>query len=1569
MAIKILSLIPNGGLTTDGYISAVTLVNSTITWEVTFLDTNHQSGGVNANNRVSVVAFEVTPQPGAGLAPIGIDNGGSVVYQSIPGATFTGIAPTTQEEIEPPTSNTPGIYRVTWESSSQSISNNGDFYRVKLTNGLSGETITSEIHYSDGAALVPGVYDDEYYKDLSAQFPEGLGPAGDPSNFADNNFDSYFADIGPRQVVVNAQPELVSVAENYNPSYIVSTGSTVTVSAAASYTNLTVSSPAAVSNIVITWQKSYNYDPSTGSGTWENITLPSSVAGEADYAEVTAGGQSGPYIYAVTADGDQYAQRSTLEISNIDAGANNLYFRPVYFGPSAPINTIISQNPFRLIVDPQITIISQPGQAANNTKNTAFCYGQGNASNGVYTSDSGGDIRITISAVSSVGGGSTLNYNWQYRIFDDGHDGTDQTEVTASGWTGLSQGGVGANNYFSIVQGTSTADTQVLLRRTEYYDRYQFRCLVTGSTGENQVISDTHEIYMRDNRSWPTAFNDQGSAAYTITTNEDFYGNVTDRRLLTLYPIRTAAFTSNLEVSNYRGIQGNVSLQWQRSNDNGSTWFDVGNPDQTITSFRTDGDAGNPDPGSILYQIGYTTPPLKIGQNSELVNQNDNNSRYRIRLTSSSYYTFNPGGDRLDPSTMKTLIPWYSTDTGFGYYGTLSLFREIFIIGEPSTTEVFIPNIAAFEVTAAATSEASGLRYQWQVSTAVNNAPSTWSNLSSGPLFGVSGQNVVSGQNTTTLTISNTTIAIDKTRFFRCIVSFDASVNPGALASVTSQPAQVRVIPDRFDRITTIDDKFVDEFQDVEWTVEATTLSLATITFQWQRSYNYGSLFQNATWSDLTSGTQVNGGTITGASSVGNTSTLSIGGVRSAVDKGYYRLKMTSLGGIVAYSNVVYLGVSSVDIIFTKNFATSLTFIEDSVVSPAFEVSAYATTGLDVSYRWEYQKVGDTSFTAFALGQNNEPATSNPYQPIPFNKDANWDGAQIRAAAIIPSLTKYSNIATIDVRRRFYYYADTAVRTVSIGTAFSLDLRPSWTGLTTPTYEWEYSANSGSTWQSVNNLGAVNNLEVLYIANVLSSYDGYLFRCKVSLPLVDDFIYSRNNVGFVDTTNPDGTTISVVGYGYTENIELNAISAPIYPVYASAETGKTGCAVGTVICIPKPPGYVNNNDTAVADDISSWGCAQSGDPFSTGNVTSVVTSGAIFDQNRSYLNRGYSWIDTNTYLFNSALGEVRNTFRLPKWLQVDDRFPGFIELRGQWLLRSEFPLLYEIIGDEYGTSGTGVNFKFKLPNPYSKKIMGTGAINSQTGRTSVVPLFDANGNSGGDRLIPGTIGGVYLYEKSRQLPPGSPNVSGQPDGTAGSPDPATFTLGTYRTDGWQDAQGITFTNFVGNFTFRVGPLGGALVASPPPHQHVGVAISAQQARASSNCERSSFISPSFYGVDYGGGELLQGPEYIGGDERGITHTHGLSDDSAQSGNNYTLNHGTGKGDVGTGDTYTNSININFIPGSTDPTLNVFLEFADVTMSIASRNKFDNALKFYVRNSEPIPIISNYFRVKWMIKAY
>ena len=36
MAIKILSLIPNGGLTTDGYISAVTLVNSTITWEVTF---------------------------------------------------------------------------------------------------------------------------------------------------------------------------------------------------------------------------------------------------------------------------------------------------------------------------------------------------------------------------------------------------------------------------------------------------------------------------------------------------------------------------------------------------------------------------------------------------------------------------------------------------------------------------------------------------------------------------------------------------------------------------------------------------------------------------------------------------------------------------------------------------------------------------------------------------------------------------------------------------------------------------------------------------------------------------------------------------------------------------------------------------------------------------------------------------------------------------------------------------------------------------------------------------------------------------------------------------------------------------------------------------------------------------------------------------------------------------------------------------------------------------------------------------------------------------------------------
>lgn len=1531
MAVKIVQFTPEGALSADGYITVTLLNNSPVTFSAQFLESTQTSlvGSASITN----VKFQVAQKT---PSPLGLGNGGLKNYQDIPGSSFN---PGAFTQLIPPTLTTPGVYEVEFTTNNLTAAANGDYYRVVITSST-GEIATSEVHYSDGTSVVPGVYDDEYYQSLDGNFPEGLGTFGDPEDF--NN--DFFANIGPREILIISDPELFITTETYDPTYILQTNSTLTLFAGASYLNINTTSPAAVADISITWQKSFNFDPNTGAGTWTNIVSGDNIVDEGSYSETESS-----FVYSTDpGTGDQfYAKGSTLVISNIGFQLNGVYLRPVYFGPSAPNSPVISTNRILLVVDPQITIVRQPGVAASDTDPTAYCYSLGNPSNGIFSTDNGGDIRLSVSAVSSIAG-AELNYQWQFRIFNDGHALNSKIEVTPEGWTDLVEGNEFSGGYFTISQGSLLTDSTMVLRRLQYYDRYLFRVVITGTTGESPVNSDPFEIYIRDNISYPTTFNGGGSV-YTAVSNEDFYGNIPDRNLFTLYPIRTVTFTSALEISNYAGLQGNVFVRWQRSDTNGSTWYDIGSEDRSITYARSDGNSANPDSGLIPYNLSYTTPPLKIGTNANGIAQNDDNSRYRIKLSSSAVYTFNAGGNREDPSTMKTLVPWFST--AIGYYALLDLYREIFIIGEPNSVELFLPNIAAFEVTVAATSNSGNLVYQWQRSPSVSGQPSgVWTNITAGPLFGVTGQNVAAGVNGTTLSISNTTVALDRSVFFRVVVSYNALDNPGALASVTSTAVTARVVPDIFDLITTINDKFLDEYADVTWTVNASTLSLGNITFQWQRSYNYGTAFQNATWSNLTDGSQVNGGTIAGSTATGTTTTLNIGGVRKNVDKGYYRVRMVSTGGIVAFSNIVYLGISSVEIIFTKNFPTSFTFVEDDTIAP-FSVAAYSSIGEEVDYLWQYRKVGDPAFQAFSLGANFEPSTSNPYEPVPFSKNDNWDGAQIRAQVSITALTVFSNVATIDVRRRFYYFADTDTRRVPNGSAFSIDLRPSWTGLDTPTYSWEYSSNGGSSWASVSGLGAVNNLETLYIATITNANDGYLFRCRVTLNLVDDFVYSRNNIGFVDTSNPDGTIISTVGYGYTENIQLDVIDAPIYPVYFSRESGKTGAAIGTVICVPKPPTYINNNDTAVVDDIAQWGTSITGDPFSTGNTNSKVTSGATFNQNKSYLDRGFNW--------------VSSTYVSPKWLLADDRFPGFIELRGQWVLKSDFPVLYSIIGDLYGSTST----QFKLPNPYGKKMMGTGAINSQSGRTSVIPLFGADGQSGGDRLIPGTIGGVYIYEQSRQLPPGSPGVSGQPDGSAGSPDPATFTLGTYRTDGWQDSQGITFTNFVGNFTYRVGPLGGAVVASPPPHQHGGTAVSAQQSRASSDCTRSSDISPTFYGIDYGGGEVLQGPEYISSTERGITHTHGLSSDSAESGNDYGLNHGTGKGDVPTGDSYTQTVNINYIPNSTEPTLNVFLEFADVTMSVASRNKFDNALRFYVRNSEPIPITSNYFRVKWLIKAY
>ena len=85
---------------------------------------------------------------------------------------------------------------------------------------------------------------------------------------------------------------------------------------------------------------------------------------------------------------------------------------------------------------------------------------------------------------------------------------------------------------------------------------------------------------------------------------------------------------------------------------------------------------------------------------------------------------------------------------------------------------------------------------------------------------------------------------------------------------------------------------------------------------------------------------------------------------------------------------------------------------------------------------------------------------------------------------------------------------------------------------------------------------------------LLQHNDGDVYKCQITLADVDQHEYSRNNVNnIVNKSSGD----------FTETVELNIVTAVAGIGSATSYTTegvKSGAAIGTVICIPKPADYV-----------------------------------------------------------------------------------------------------------------------------------------------------------------------------------------------------------------------------------------------------------------------------------------------------------------------------------------------------------------------------------------------------------
>lgn len=1304
-----------------------------------------------------------------------------------------------------------------------------------------GENLTYEWQYStDGILYTPiGLFDNTsaiYTTSNLSISQDGLYFRVRVENESNEVvFSNDLPNIGDRIIDVIQAPLIEVLSVNYEPTYYVTEGQTITLSISVSLANVDITTTTFVSNIGIVWQESRN-----NGSTWS--TISSGTFNGYTYS-------IGESVEAVTTNPVTYAKNSSLALVNLTASSNQFRYRAIvsYTGAS---NSPVALSESILLINPEITIIRQPGVGTLDTKLPVQCYKTGISGSG--------NIYVSLSAISTAN--TSLAYAWEYNLVDDGGNQT--------GWTPIAEGL--AAYQFVLRAGTSSTTDILDLQRVIYFDQIGFRCTITGQVGENPLISNEYYIRMRDVVTSPS------NIPTTLTSLEDYYGPIENRNLFTLYPVRNLRYESTLNKARNTGLNGTIRAQYQRKASGSSTWENVGseivstyNLNENYTLF--------PVNTTDLIDVNYETPALRF--------DTDNQSQYRIKVTASSVYTLS--------GNTKTLTEFYSN------ISTITIYREVFILTQPTSTNSFKNQSTSFSVNAVPSS-GSTISYQWQYNTA--NVSTGWINITNSSPY--------SGANTSILVINPVTDAIGNL-FYRCVLDV-----PNSTQSYISTVATTRVLEDFVGVITSLNDISINEFQPASWTVTAQSLSLSSVQYQWQKSTNFlSSSPSTATWTDIPGQTS---------------NTFTIASASFATDTGHYRVKVTSAGGTISFSNVAKLTINRIAIQINENLPSTLSFLEGLEDERTLTVSATSTIGEIVSYQWQIKKTSDPDFVDFGIGFNGSLPNLSSYTPRAFDPVTD-NNAIIRCeitAASIPTPV-YSTQCTITVNRRFSYFADSATKLVSLGGNFSLDLFPTVTG-GTPSYQWQQSTNNGTSWSNITG----ETSSTLFIPNVTNLMNNYLYRCQVTLSNCTQYQYSRNNIITLSSASP---------VDFTQSVKLSVSAVQLEPRYYSKETEKLGAAIGTVICVPKPASYIND-PSATTDDISQWKVSVTGNITTSSGTSSVVTSGSIYNANKP------SWAD--------------NTYISPKWLLTDDRFPGFIELRGQWIRKDEFPILYQVIGDSYGSTST----LFKLPNPYGKKIMGTGDVDNNGGGVSVDPVFDADGNSGGDKNLPGSIGGVWVYKKSRQLP----QSAAIPDGTAGTEDPATLSLGSFRTDNFTACEGIANTSFSGSFEFTVGPLFETPLQTPPPHTHSAIsagAIEGFRARAA-DCSGRPILNPAgpFYAIAGDAGEIFNGPEGISESERGRTHSHSLSD-NPQSAGNSTRNHETGIGDTPGLASVTKVVDLDYRVGSTRPSANMFLEPVTITLTNATRTVFDSSVAFYLKNNEDLPLVSNYFRVKYMIKAY
>ncbi len=221
-----------------------------------------------------------------------------------------------------------------------------------------------------------------------------------------------------------------------------------------------------------------------------------------------------------------------------------------------------------------------------------------------------------------------------------------------------------------------------------------------------------------------------------------------------------------------------------------------------------------------------------------------------------------------------------------------------------------------------------------------------------------------------------------------------------------------------------------------------------------------------------------NGGSSWGAAKADGNTTKKLSVPATLSRDGYqYRCKVTNSAGTVTSS------AARLTVLEKPSITTQPKNVKVNEGGTA--VFTVAASGTGLSYQWQYSKDGGSSW-------GNASADGNTTKKLSVPGTLYRNGYQYRCKVTNSGGSVYSNAATLTVVAKPSITAHPQNVTAAADDTAVFTVTASGTGLS---YQWQYSANGGSSWGAAKADG--NTTKKLSVPATLSR-DGYQYRCKVT---------------------------------------------------------------------------------------------------------------------------------------------------------------------------------------------------------------------------------------------------------------------------------------------------------------------------------------------------------------------------------------------------------------------------------------------------------------------------------------